>query len=117
MQHAPERMALITELITLSRPLDDILRDLARHSGDPDAELANVERGHVVSMLERYLSGELDEATVEEWADAIELRDDIGLAENDKLLQQALFDLANPPVAEPLTAPRAKTLISMLRDR
>jgi hypothetical protein len=116
MNDASERLALVTDLVTLSRPLEDILRDLARQPGDPDAELVSLGRENVVSVLERYLAGDIDAATVADWADAIELRDDVGVPEDDQMLRDLLFELANPPTAAPLTFDRAERLIALLRD-
>lgn len=117
MDDASERLGLVTELVTLSRPLEDILRDLAGRSGDPDAELVSVGRDNLVSVLERYRAGDLDEATVADWADAIELRDDVGMAESDQMLRDLLFELANPPATAPLTLDRAESLVALLRSR
>lgn len=114
MEGTSELLALVTELVTLSRPLEDILRDLARHPGDPDAELVTIARDNVVSVLERYLASEIDAATIEDWADAIELRDDVGLPEDDQLLADLLFELANPPT-QPLTPARAERMIALFR--
>lgn len=113
MDLASERLGLVVELVTLSRPLDDILHDLQQCSGDADAELVTLERQHVVSVLERYVAGEIEERTVEDWADAVELRDDVGLPD-DETLRDSLFEAANPPADRPLTSERAKTMIKLL---
>ena len=114
-EDASEEMGLVTELVALSRPLSDILAELARLHLDADAELVRLERRHVISVLERYLAGELTADDVENWADAVDLQDAIGLAEDDQTLSDAVFGLANPPAARPLTPERARELLASLR--
>lgn len=113
MDDMSERLGLVSELVTLSRPLEDVLGDLTRQTGDADTELVVLDHSHLASALERYLAGELDASVIEAWADAIELRDDIGVPEDDDVLKDALFSLANP--ASPLTAQMARELLRRLR--
>jgi hypothetical protein len=116
MDPAADRLGLLVELVTLSQPLEGTLRALAQHTFDPDAEMVALERGHVAAILQRYRSGELDEAALEAWADAIELRDDIALPDDDQMLRDLMFELANPEIAAPLSAARADVMLKMLTD-
>jgi hypothetical protein len=113
-EDASEQVGLVTELVTLSRPLQDILQDLARLHHDADAELITLERGHVAAVLQRYLSGELSADDVESWADAVDLQDEIGVPDDDQVLADTLFGLANPPAAKPLTPASAQALLTAL---
>jgi hypothetical protein len=113
MESASEQLGLVIELVTLSRPLDDVLRDLTIHHRDLDSELIQLERTHIEAVLRRYLAGELDEAAVEAWANAVDLRDDVGVPDDDTLLKNILFDLANPRESF-LTAQRAEQLLATL---
>lgn len=115
MESASEQLGLIIELVTLSRPLDEVLRELSQHHRDLDSELVRLDRSHIETVLRRYLAGEIDEATVETWANAVDLRDDIGAPDGDEALKNALFELANPGAAAPLTPARAEQLLATLR--
>lgn len=114
MESASDRLGLLVELVTLSRPLEATLEALAQQHWDSDAELLTLDRGHVAAILQRYLSGEIDDATLETWANAIDLRDDIGIPEDDQLLRDMMFELANPELnAQPRTA-RADIMLKLL---
>lgn len=114
MEPTSDRLGLLVELVTLSRPLDATLEALARQHWDADSEMVTLDRGNVAAVLQRYLSGELDAETLEAWANAIELCDDIGLPDDDQLLRNTMFDLANPEMASQPLADRAKTILDML---
>lgn len=66
---------------------------------------------HVISTLERFLSGELSALDVEEWANLIEMREDI---EFDAVTKDAIWELANPQLTEQLTISAAKRIVTAL---
>jgi hypothetical protein len=50
------------------------------------------------------LEGELTTADAEQWANAVEGRDDIGFEQGyEELLRTFVFEVANPVLAEPIT--------------
>jgi len=55
---------------------------------------------NVVSVLQRYLKGDLPGDDVEAWANMLEGRDDV---EFEPKAASAIFDLANPALQGPLT--------------
>ena len=110
------RTALVEELLRLSRPLDVILRELANFAFDSEP-LVMLERRHLAAILDRFVAGELDEAAVESWADAIEMRDDVGLPDDDDVVRDVLFELANPLLTEPLLSTRAVALGRLLASK
>jgi DNA-binding transcriptional LysR family regulator len=114
-ENPSEQVRLVAELVTLARPLPEILADFVRLHQDVDAEIVTLERGHLISVLERYLAGEIDPGVVESWANAVDLQDEVGVPDDDQVLRDALFGLANPSPAETLTPERARALIATLR--
>lgn len=83
---------------------------------DSDDELVVLKRRQITSMLQRYLEGELSAQEVEDWADAIEGREDIGYEVSyEGLVLQAIIDLANPILSEQLTPQFAQEWIEKLR--
>lgn len=74
--------------------------------------LVNAKPDHVAATLKRFLASELSALDVEEWANIVELREDI---EFDEKTKEAIWELANPQLAEPLTAEVAKRIIRDLR--
>jgi hypothetical protein len=106
-----DRTALVNELIDFSRPIAKVLEDLAVFGWDSDEKLSTLEPANLESVLNRFLSGELSAADVEDWANAIECRDDIGLGQ---AAADAFHGLANPLFFRPLTRQSAAMLVAAL---
>ena len=101
-------------MILFDRDIKEIRRDLARFPWDCDEELVIFGRKHAQSVLMRYLNGELSEKNVEDWADTMECRDDVGF-ENEQV-KELIHTLANAYMHGALTHGRAKELIRMIED-
>ena len=101
------------DLLELRRPLPAILGELSALSWDCDELLVTLRPAHVVAVLQRYLSGDLSSAEVENWADAVELRDGIS-ADPDDPAAQAIHELANPLITRPLSMHSASDLVASL---
>ena len=107
------RAELLLELIELRRPLPAILKDLSALPWDCDETLVTLKTEHVVAILERYMSGNLASSTVEEWADAVELRDGVGFGPNGRVAE-AIYELANPLITQRLSVQSASNLVASL---
>ena len=80
-------------------------------------ELVVLTRNHVISILKRYLSSELSSEDIESWANIIESREDIGYEENfEELLNDKVFELANPLLTESLSENLAEKISSQLKE-
>ncbi len=95
---AVDRRDAVQHLISLDRPLDELAELLRRYPFDCDAPLVVLRPGDVVAVLDRFLAGELAAQQVIDWADLLEVRDDVGLRAGDDLTQDVLFALATPEV-------------------
>ncbi len=112
-----DRADVLRDLVALNRPLGELHDELSRFQWDSENELVVLRRDHVVSALGRFLAGGLTAAHVEEWANAIEGRDDIGIDESDAgNLNEILFGLANPKLEAALTMEQAKVLLRVLDE-
>lgn len=90
------RQKTLTSLIHFNVPLADLEADLAAlgWGNDPEAVL---QREHIKTLLKRFISGEIDAASVEDWANLIEGRDDIQFEPgHEEIVLAAIHDLANP---------------------
>jgi|WetSurMetagenome_2_1015567.scaffolds.fasta_scaffold628306_1 hypothetical protein len=114
MNDIDERASLVRALIRGERPTTDVLSELARFPWDSD-ELAILTRADVVKILCRCVDGIFSANDVEDWANGIEMRDDVGLdPDHEELLKEAVFQLANPDINEPVTLEFAKRWIDRL---
>lgn len=79
--------------------------------------LVELESKHIIHALESFLGGTLSERDIENWANAIESREDIGRDPAMKsTLDDAIFDLANPTIQGLLTRAAAAKWIASLRS-
>ena len=108
------RKYAIEALLRCDLPVADAVRELNRISGESDTDLVALTLGHIQSVLHRFLGGELSARDVENWADAIEVRDGISTAPGPIDLRQVIFELANPQINQPITHALAEQLMAYL---
>lgn len=97
-------------------PLADLRAELASFPWDTEAPLFTLHSDHVIAILERYLRGELSAAEVEAWAEILEVREDVGYANDEQKVRSAIFLLANPSLDGTLTPDRARALLEAIRS-
>lgn len=108
------REALLTSLLNRTRPIEDILNDLSELTFDSDP-LIPLRPEHLISVLDDYLAGIADAESVERWANAVEVRDDLFYeGDNGEIVKEMVFDLANPRLSGALTAETADQMKSTL---
>jgi len=111
-----DRASTLLLLLTLSRPLEELRAQLRAFPWDCDRDLVVFTRQHATNVLRRYLAGELDAKTVADWADAIEMREDIGHEPGcENALNELIFEVANPEINYALTPERAEEWLERLQ--
>jgi hypothetical protein len=114
---AHDRASALRSLIAYEQPLDPILVALRSHGWDASEPLAILTSADVISILERYLSGDLTAQQVADWADLVECREDIELPQmGTASISDAVFHLANPNLRGELTPQVAERIRSALRS-
>lgn len=104
-----ERTEALRDLVELRKPIPAAISALRRFAWDSDAALVTLTGRDLIRTLEGYLRGQLSAIEVEEWAEAIEGRDDIGYEpQRGDVLRLAIFELANPLLATPLDSALAR---------
>ena len=115
MTSTEDRRRILLSLLSIDRPLETILAEVATLPWDGDDELVTLRATHVVDVLKLFQRGECGSADVERWANAIEGREDVGLeGETAPLVKQAVFDLANPALQGAITPEVAARWIARL---
>lgn len=112
MMNAPTRKQAVTDLVRLRRPLDDALAELRRFPWDSDEELVELGPTELRHALNRYLAGDLTAEGLEDWANAIEGRDDIAFTPQDII--DLITELANPLLYRSLTPENVRDLASRI---
>nr|WP_315466198.1 hypothetical protein [uncultured Rhodoferax sp.] len=107
------RSAALSALVKVSIPVPEAISNLTQFPWDSDSDLIVLCLGDFIEVLSRFDRGELAEADVEAWANALECREDIGYA--NSTVRELLHELANPLLTKRLTPPRAASLLSMMQ--
>lgn len=105
------RKETLADLVEFRKTPEELQAALKGFPWDSEVELVQLERQHVSSVLKRYLTGGISTQKVEDWANLIECRDDIGYED----VADALNILANPVITYELTPAVAAQLIEELR--
>lgn len=113
---AQQHREILLDLIEVRLPLADAIAAVRELPWDSDIELALLERAHVITLLQRYLRHELTPADLEEWANAVEGREDIGLEPACEELEAFVFETANPLLAEPISEENARRWLERFSD-
>jgi hypothetical protein len=113
-----ERKKALESLLKLEQPIDKHVAILSTFPWDADQEYAWLSIAHIANVLSRFMAGDIDTHQVEAWANAIEGRDDIGLAgEHEALLNEVLHELANPTLSHRLNTERAAQFLKSLASQ
>lgn len=111
-----DRRELLVAALDGSRHPAEVSEALAGAPWDSEP-LVVLCRAHVCGVLKRYLAGEWSAADVEQWADLLEVRDDVGLEPGfEDQIKEALFDLANPDIQGRLDHRAAKRILARLEE-
>jgi hypothetical protein len=113
-----ERTEALRDLVMQRRPVPAAVEALARFGWDYDDELVTVTSTDVARILGGYLEGRLPPEQVTAWAQAIEMRDDLGLeSRNEETLKQVIFEMATPELFEALSPAGARDWLGRLDEQ
>jgi hypothetical protein len=110
-----DRKTLLERLVAYQLPIEPVLEGLSHFPFDSDQELVCIHRDDVVSIIDRFIAGKLTAEQVTDWADQVEVRDDLGLEDNHReMLRDAIFRLANPNLRDPITFDAVRAIRSKI---
>ena len=94
------RSELLAKLARYDGPSAEVLDELRSMGWDWAGEpLLVLTKEHFLGVMDRYLAGSLSAEQLEEWAESLEQREDVGfLPEAEDVLDETLFCLANPSI-------------------
>ena len=104
-EDAARRVLALEALLNPLEPLDIVHERLAEFSWDwRHGPLAEVRADHVLRALDRWRAGDLAGHSVEQWANLVEVREDIAFeGGEDGAVRTAIHRLANPVLEGELT--------------
>jgi len=108
------RTATLEALIKISMPISDAISRLAEFPWDNESDLVLLTPEDCYHVLSLYKRGSLSAAEVEDWANALECRDDVGFSTSQA--HELLYELANPLLTQPLSGEQADLWLSQLQN-
>lgn len=106
-----DRLQILNSLIAFEDPDEPYVRHLAAFPWDIAEPLVALQASHIVSILDRFLRGQLSAQQVEHWANLLESREDIEyVSAKESPIAAAIHTLANPVLEGELTFALAEKL-------
>lgn len=110
------RTTVLLKLLAYEGAIEQLTDALKQFPWDYEVELVTLTRGHVKHVLQRYIDKDLTAQQVEDWANAIECREDIGFEVGyEEWLQESIHHLANPLLTRAITPQAAQDFLGDLK--
>ncbi|WP_345104997.1 hypothetical protein [Mucilaginibacter panaciglaebae] len=110
-----DRRDILYDLIHFHGRLNDILKEISQFTWDAETPVITMTDSDFRTVLEKCIEDIISVRDIEEWANALECRDDIEFA--DKKIHDAIFDLANPEINGVITKKGLYEIIRSLELR
>jgi hypothetical protein len=110
------RVEILQSLISLDRPMSELQKEVALIGWDSDRPLAALNRQSIISVLFRYLNGQLSDIDVRDWADELDGRQDIEREQGYRdIINEVIYILSKEPyLGSPLSLQKAEKFINAL---
>lgn len=93
-EYIDDEIGILLDLVHFKNNIDTLKNMLSEIGFDSETELVSMSRDDIVKILQRSLDKNISFLELEEWANLIECREDIGF--EDEKTQEMIFKLANP---------------------
>ena len=93
-EYQDNKASILLDLLHFKNNIDTLRNMLSQIDFDSETELVSMSRDDIVEILQRSLDKKISFLGLEEWANLIECREDIGF--DDEKTQEMIFKLANP---------------------
>ena len=116
MEDVDEHRRVLRDLVNASGDISALARQLERFQGFDLEPLVTLGGPDIVSILERFLRGDLSAEEVGIWAEALEVRDDVDFGDDAAgLVTGTVIQLASEGLgARPVTPGTARELVTEL---
>ena len=112
------RQNTLKNLVEFSKPIVELSNDLSKLTWDYEGELFTIFAYQILEVLNRYISGNLSSEEIENWANLIESREDIEFEKTKStLLENIIYQLANPILEGEITLNQCKEMISKIETK
>lgn len=112
-EYIDDEIGILLDLVHFKNNIDTLRNMLSQIGFDSETELVYMSRDDMVEILQRSLDKKISFLELEEWANLIECREDIGF--EDEKTQEMIFKLANPCLHEKLDEKQVLSYLSELK--
>lgn len=113
------RAEILQELVAYRPPTEQLHAELRTYGWDwlDDEPLLIITREHLLSIIDRYLAGEITSAQLQQWAENLECREDVDFEETNKdIIDSVFFRLALPEINGVLTPESVKGMKEEIKN-
>ncbi|WP_107930962.1 hypothetical protein [Campylobacter concisus] len=112
-EYTDDEIGILLDLVHFKNNIDTLKNMLSQIGFDSEIELVSMSRDNIVEILQRSLDKKISFLELEEWANLIECREDIGF--EDEKTQEMIFKLANPCLHEKLDEKQVLSYLNELK--
>ena len=112
-EYIDDEIGILLDLVHFKNNIDTLKNMLSQIGFDSETELVSMSRDDIAEILQRSLDKKISFLELEEWANLIECREDIGF--EDEKTQEMIFKLANPCLHEKLDEKQVLSYLSELK--
>lgn len=107
-----DRIEILRDLVALNADVRSLEKELSEYPWDTDSPLLIIDTRDFISVFKRYVANHVTSDELVDWANAIEMRDDLDFVNNT--LRDMIFELANPEINGMITTKLVDDLINTL---
>ena len=115
LEYQDNKASILLDLLHFKNNIDTLRNMLSQIDFDSETELVSMSRDDIVEILQRSLDKKISFLGLEEWANLIECREDIGF--DDEKTQEMIFKLANPYLYGKLDEGHVRSDIKELEEK
>lgn len=109
------RTQALEALLLLREPVQVAIQKVSSFPWDSEVQLVVLTRADARRVVTAFVEGSLSAEECDEWANAVEGRDDVSLeGGSEELLREFLFEFGTPELTRPLTRSTAEEWILKL---
>jgi hypothetical protein len=101
------RAEILRELVRYEKPTEPLMRELSSFGWDwsEDTPLLVLKKEDLLRIIDRFLADQITAAQLQEWAENLEVREDVAFDDQERdVIDDVFFRIATPMIHEPLTA-------------
>jgi len=105
-----KRVEALVQIVTFGPERDNAYLELVKYSYDSDIELFEISESILADVLIMFISGNISDDELENWANFVECRDDLDY----ERIEGYIYALANPLLLGEITKVKIEKMLNVL---